>query len=137
MTVASRSKRGFPSVVDEIAARRRADIRAEVAATSLADQIDRLDGILDGLAEALNESVADAVKDVIARVVREAVQTAVTEVLSSPALLRAALETHAPPPIPDPFAMELKPPTLKENVARIAPCPVLVVREEEHEFLRA
>ena len=27
--------------------------------------------------------------------------------------------------------------SVTENVARIAPCPVLVVREEEHEFLRA
>ena len=27
--------------------------------------------------------------------------------------------------------------SVTENVARLAPCPVLVVREEEHEFLRA
>ena len=26
--------------------------------------------------------------------------------------------------------------SVTENVARIAPCPVLVVRKEEHEFLR-
>jgi nucleotide-binding universal stress UspA family protein len=26
--------------------------------------------------------------------------------------------------------------SVTENVARLAPCPVLVVREEEHEFLR-
>jgi hypothetical protein len=70
------------------------------ARKSLADQIDRLDGILDGLAEGLNESVADAVKDVIAQVVSEAVETAVKEVLSSPELLRAALEKHAPPAPP-------------------------------------
>ena len=61
---------------------------ARIARKSLADQIDRLDGILDGLADALNESVADAVKDVIAQVVRDAVETAVKEVLSSPELLR-------------------------------------------------
>jgi hypothetical protein len=67
------------------------------ARKSLADQIDRLDNILDGLAESLNESVADAVKDVIAQVVGRAVETAVKEVLSSPELLHAALEKHAPP----------------------------------------
>jgi hypothetical protein len=97
-------------------------MNARTARKSLADQIDRLDGILDGLAEALNESVADAVKDVIALTVREAVHAAVTEVLSSPDLLRAALEKHDPqpadsaaPPTPRP-----EPPTLKENVVRIA-----------------
>ena len=97
-------------------------LNARTARKSLADQIDRLDGILDGLAEALNESVADAVKDVIAQAVRSAVETAVKEVLSSPDLLRAALEKHAPPPaIPtNPPAPEPKPPTLKKNVARIA-----------------
>jgi flagellar biosynthesis/type III secretory pathway protein FliH len=97
-------------------------LNARTARKSLADQIDRLDGILDGLAEALNESVADAVKDVIAQAVRSAVETAVKEVLSSPDLLRAALEKHAPMPAApiNPSAPEPKPPTLKENVARIA-----------------
>ena len=96
-------------------------MNARTARKSLADQIDRLDGVLDGLSEALNESVADAVKDVIAETVRQAVHAAVKEVLSSPDLLRAALEKHAPtatlsepPPAPHP-----KPPTVKENVARI------------------
>lgn len=95
-------------------------LNARTARKSLADQIDRLDGILDGLSEALNESVADAVKDVIAETVRQAVHAAVTEVLSSPDLLRATLEKHAPPPAnPMPPTPERKPPTLKENVARI------------------
>ena len=95
-------------------------LNARTARKSLADQIDRLDGILDGLAEALNESVADAVKDVTAETVRQAVHAAVTEVLSSPDLLRATLEKHAPPPAnPMPPIPERKPPTLKENVARI------------------
>ncbi len=40
MTVAARSSTGAGSVVHEIAERRRADILAEVAATSLADQLD-------------------------------------------------------------------------------------------------
>jgi hypothetical protein len=96
-------------------------MNARTARKSLADQIDRLDTILDGLAEALNESVADAVRDVIALTVREAVHAAVTEVLSSPDLLRAALEKHAPmatlsvPPVP-----EVEPITMKEKVAGIA-----------------
>jgi hypothetical protein len=75
---------------------------------SLADQIDRLDGILDGLSDALNESVAQAVRDVITQAVSEAVQAAVTEVLSSPDLLKAALARHEPPAPPAP--------TLKERV---------------------
>jgi hypothetical protein len=96
-------------------------MNARTARKSFADQIDRLDGVLDGLSEALNESVADAVKDVIAETVRQAVHAAVTEVLSSPALLRAALEKHAPTveEIPVPPAPHPKPPTVKENVARI------------------
>lgn len=96
---------------------------ARTARKSLADQIDRLDGILDGLAEALNESVADAVKDVIAQAVSEAVEAAVKEVLSSPALLRAALEKHAPPqPAPVPPAPEPKKATLKERLAGTFAC---------------
>ena len=96
-------------------------MNARTARKSLADQIDRLDGVLDGLSEALNESVADAVKDVIAQTVSEAVHAAVKEVLSSPDLLRAALEKHAPVATlsEPPPAAQPKPPTLKENVARI------------------
>ena len=94
---------------------------ARIARKSLADQIDRLDGILDGLAEALNESVADAVRDVIGMAVREAVSAAVTEVLSSPQLLQAALEKHAPlPAIPVPPPAGPKPRTLREHLARAA-----------------
>ena len=97
-------------------------MNARTARKSLADQIDRLDGVLDGLSEALNESVADAVKDVIAETVRQAVHAAVTEVLSSPDLMRAALEKHAPvatlsDPPPAPHA---KKPTLKQRIARMA-----------------
>lgn len=91
---------------------------ARTARKSLADQIDRLDGILDGLAEALNESIADAVKDVIGQAVSEAVEAAVKEVLSSPELLRAALEKHSPPqPAPVPPAPEPKKTTLMEKLA--------------------
>src|ERR1700733_4067427 len=68
----------------------------------LSHQLDRLDTILDGLADALNESVADAVKDVIGQVVSEAVHAAVKEVLSSPELLKAAMDKHTPAPEPLP-----------------------------------
>jgi hypothetical protein len=94
-------------------------MNARAARKSLADQIDRLDNILDGLAEALNGAVADAVKDVISQTTREAVHAAVAEVLSSPVLLRAALEKHDPQPA-TPTAPHHKPPTVKENVARVS-----------------
>ena len=51
---------------------------------SLADQIDRLDGILDGLADGLNEAVATAVK----QAVTSAVEAALVEVLTSAELQR-------------------------------------------------
>src|SRR5436190_10447897 len=54
---------------------------------SLAEQIDRLDGILDGLANGLNEAVATAVKDAVTLAVRQALQAVVTEVMSNPDLL--------------------------------------------------
>jgi hypothetical protein len=62
----------------------------------LSTQLDRLDQILDGLSDALTESVADAVKEVIGQIVSEAVSLAVKEVLSSPELLKAALNKHEP-----------------------------------------
>jgi hypothetical protein len=49
---------------------------------SLANQLDRLDGILDGMAEALNEAVAAAVT------------TAVKELLSNPQVLRRVQEVN-------------------------------------------
>jgi hypothetical protein len=64
---------------------------------SLAEQIDRLDGILDGLANALNESVAAAVKDAVGAAVREAVLAVLAEVVANPAVL-ALLHGGAPPP---------------------------------------
>src|SRR4051812_42069731 len=51
---------------------------------SLAQQIDRLDGILDGLADALNQAVAQAVREAVA----EAVKVAVAETLANPELRR-------------------------------------------------
>jgi hypothetical protein len=52
------------------------------ARKSLADQIDRLDGILDGLAGALNEAVVAAVRQAVA----VAVKTALAEALAHPDL---------------------------------------------------
>jgi hypothetical protein len=63
---------------------------------SLAQQIDRLDGILDGLAEGLNEAVAGAVKEAVGRAVKEAVQAVLAEVLSNPDLLSLLRGTLAP-----------------------------------------
>src|SRR4051812_16304649 len=54
---------------------------------SLAQQIDRLDGILDGLADALNQAVAQAVKEAVA----EAVRVAVAETLANPELRRRVM----------------------------------------------
>src|ERR1700736_5087285 len=45
---------------------------------SLAEQIDRLDGILDGLAEGLSGAVADAVRDAVHGAVAVAVQAGLT-----------------------------------------------------------
>jgi hypothetical protein len=96
-------------------------MNARAARKSLGDQIDRLDSILDGLAEALDGAVADAVRGVISHAVGEAVRAAVAEVLSSPELLRAALEKHDPQPaVPAaPPAPRPEPLTLKENVTRV------------------
>src|SRR5271165_868769 len=66
---------------------------------SLAEQIDRLDGILDGLAEALNESVASTVQEAVGIAVQEAVKAAVTEVLTNVELqkhLAAACGSNQP-----------------------------------------
>ena len=63
---------------------------------SLADQIDRLDGILDGLADALNGAVADAVKEAVGTAVKEAVQAVLREVLTNPQLTRAVADAHRP-----------------------------------------
>jgi hypothetical protein len=67
---------------------------------SLADQIDRLDGILDGLAEALNESVTGAVREAAGAAVREAVRGVLTELLSNPGLLQRFCPAVAPADTP-------------------------------------
>jgi hypothetical protein len=60
---------------------------------TLAEQLDRLDGILDALSEGLNEAVSDAVRDGT----RSAVRDAIVEVLTNPEL-RALLGGVVPKP---------------------------------------
>jgi hypothetical protein len=67
---------------------------------SLAEQIDRLDGILDGLADGLNEAVATAVKEAVTLAVRQAVQAVMTELVTNHdllALIRGPLSQAATP----------------------------------------
>jgi hypothetical protein len=64
---------------------------------SLADQIDRLDGILDGLAEGLNQAVAQAVQDAVGVAVREAVRSVLAELLTNPDVLTLVRAAAAPP----------------------------------------
>jgi hypothetical protein len=75
------------------------ELNGRVTRKSLADQIDRLDGILDGLSDALNGSVANAVKDAVGQAVHEAVREAVAAtlqaVLADPGL-KAALAARGP-----------------------------------------
>jgi hypothetical protein len=68
--------------------------------TSLAEQLDRLDGILDGLADALNESVAAAVQEAVGRAVKEAIQAVFAEVLSNPDVLARLHGSAGPAPEP-------------------------------------
>jgi hypothetical protein len=63
---------------------------------SLAEQIDRLDGILDGLAEGLNEAIVTAVKEAVGAAVQEAVRAVLTELLGNPELLHTIRESLAP-----------------------------------------
>ena len=67
------------------------------ARKSLAEQIDRLDGILDGLADGLNEAVAAAVKEAVTLAVRQAVQSVVSELVTNPAVLEMLKRTLVPP----------------------------------------
>jgi hypothetical protein len=63
---------------------------------SLAEQIDRLDGILDGLADGLNEAVVTAVKEAVGAAVQEAVRAVLSELLTNPDLLHAIRDGLGP-----------------------------------------
>jgi hypothetical protein len=69
---------------------------------TLANQLDRLDGILDGLSEGLSDAVASAVREAVGLAVQEAVRAVLTEVLTNP-LLREQLQrpAEAQPAPPD------------------------------------
>src|SRR5271170_2001365 len=83
---------------------------------SLAEQIDRLDGILDGLADGLQ----DAIKQAVGSAVKEAVRTVLAEVLTNNELL-ANLKGEAAASIPtETVAPVPTRPTLKQRVAKIA-----------------
>jgi hypothetical protein len=64
---------------------------------SLAEQIDRLDGILDGLAEGLNEAIVAAVKEAAGAAVQEAVRAVLSELLANPELLHSIRDRLTPP----------------------------------------
>jgi hypothetical protein len=72
------------------------------ARKSLADQIDRLDGILDGLADALNMAVAQAVKEAV----EVAVKAALAETLAHPALRSRLASAPAVEQGPRPSALK-------------------------------
>jgi hypothetical protein len=92
---------------------------------SLAEQIDRLDGILDGLADGLNQAVVTAVKEAVGVAVREAVQAVLTEVTTNPDLLALLRVQPAAQSTPDEEESEDPPqgagrPRLTERIARVA-----------------
>lgn len=68
-----------------------------VSRKTLADQIDRLDGILDGLSDGLNDAVVTAVREAVGVAVREAVRGVLTEIVSNPELLETLRGPIAPP----------------------------------------
>jgi hypothetical protein len=93
---------------------------------SLAEQIDRLDGILDGLADGLNAAVVTAVKEAVSLAVREAVQAVLTEVATNPDLLaRLGVQPAAQPTADEdepeePARDSGRRPRLAERLGRVA-----------------
>jgi hypothetical protein len=63
---------------------------------TLADQLDRLDGIIDALASGLNETVAEVVKQAVSVAVQQAVEGLVQAVLTNPELLRGLIAKVMP-----------------------------------------
>src|SRR5687768_11197521 len=68
---------------------------------TLADQLDRLDGVIDDLSVGLNEAVAHVVQQAVTQAVGQAVEAVLKAVLSNPELL-ARLAPPAPRPAPPP-----------------------------------
>ena len=87
---------------------------------SLAEQIDRLDGILDCLADGLNDAVAAAVKEATALAVKEAVRGVLSEVLTNPDFLERIRSTIVPPSQGmQPVGPQAQGPTSKERLHRL------------------
>ena len=64
---------------------------------SLADQIDRLDGMIDGLAEGLNEAVATEVREAVGLAVQQALGQVLRELLTNPELLARLQDARGVP----------------------------------------
>jgi hypothetical protein len=69
------------------------------ARKTLAEQIDRLDGILDGLADALNQAIVQAVREAVT----VAVRAALTEALANPDLRQRLTPAAHGAPRPSPI----------------------------------
>jgi hypothetical protein len=83
---------------------------------SLAEQIDRLDGILDGLSQGLEQAVVAAVQTAVGLAVREAVQAVVREVLTNPEFFKARAAVAATPEA-TPAPARAPKPGVKERLA--------------------
>jgi hypothetical protein len=94
------------------------------ARKSLAEQIDRLDGILDGMAEGLQGAVADAVRQAVSAAVQEAVRGVLAELLTNPDLLALLRGPLAPPTqAKEQPGTEAHPrPTVRQRLARVKAC---------------
>jgi hypothetical protein len=85
---------------------------------SLAEQIDRLDGILDGLAQGLEQAVVAAVQAAVGVAVREVVQAVLQEVLANPEFFKArTAAAGTPEALPAPTSTSKS--GLKERLARL------------------
>jgi hypothetical protein len=85
---------------------------------SLAEQIDRLDGILDGLAQGLEQAVVAAVQAAVGLAVREAVQVVVRELLANPDFLKARAAAGGTPEA-TPAPAEAPKAGFKERLSRL------------------
>src|SRR5262245_9709642 len=71
---------------------------------TLADQLDRLDGIIDDLSEGLNQAVATVVQQSVTTAVQQAIEGLVQAVVANPELLRNLAAQLGPPAAAEPAA---------------------------------
>ena len=71
---------------------------------SLADQLDRLDGVIDDLSEGLNQAVTHVVGQAVTTAVRQAIEGLMQTVLANPELLRNLAAQLGPPAAAEPAA---------------------------------